>query len=99
MPQQWRTGPILAEVAYPGVLVARAVTDREKLELVLRAGNGGGRTTLAIERLVPEREYMVEGGLDDRVVAEQSTRSHQRRRKRSHRGPDKAKGLTRPHCP
>jgi hypothetical protein len=56
-----RTRPIVAEVAYPDVLVARAVTDGTNLDVVLRPGNGGGRTAIAVERLKPGR-----GVRDDR---------------------------------
>lgn len=62
-PDAWRTGPRLAEVAYPDVLVARAVTDGAGLDLVLRPGAGGGRTTIAVERLTPGRRYVVTGAL------------------------------------
>jgi hypothetical protein len=70
VPNEWTTGPILAKAAYPDVLVARAVTDGSALDLVLRPGNSGGRTTLGIERLVPERTYSVRGGVDETVTAD-----------------------------
>ena len=54
--------------AYPDVLVTRAVTDGQALDLVLRPGNGGGRTTLGIERLQPQRDYEVTGGVEDRAT-------------------------------
>ncbi len=69
VPDHWRTGPILAEAAYPDVLVARAVTDGHALELVLRPGDGGGRTTLAIERLNPGHDYTLQGALHDTTTA------------------------------
>jgi Linalool dehydratase/isomerase len=69
-PTEWRTGPILAEAAYPAVQVARAVTDGRALDLVLRPGNGGSRTTLGIERLVPGHHYTVRGALNHDVVAD-----------------------------
>jgi hypothetical protein len=40
------------------------------LDLVLRAGNGGGRTTLAIERLIPGRTWwrtLIQVDFDDRL--------------------------------
>lgn len=70
IPDVWRTGPILARAAYPDVLVARAVSDGSALDLVLRPGNGSGRTSLGIERLVPLRAYAVTGGVDDTVIAD-----------------------------
>ena len=71
IPEQWRTGPRLAEVAYPDVFVARAVSDGADLELVLRPGANGaaGRVTLGIEQLRPDVGYAVEGATSDRVVA------------------------------
>jgi hypothetical protein len=67
LPEAWRTGPRLAQAAYPDVLVARAVTDGAALDLVLRPGNGATRTTLEIERLVPGRTYTVSGAVTDHV--------------------------------
>lgn len=69
-PAAWRTGPRLAEAAYPDVLVARAVTDGRALDLVLRPGDGPVRTTLAIDRLVPGRVYDVAGAISGEVVAD-----------------------------
>lgn len=69
VPAAWRRGPILAQAAYPDVLVARAVTDGEALELILRAGGDAGRTTLAIQRLAPGREYSIDGAVDGAVTA------------------------------
>jgi hypothetical protein len=69
VPEQWKTGPVLAQAAYPDVLVTRAVTDGRVLDLVLRPGNHGGRTTLGIERLDPRRDYVVTGGLEETVTA------------------------------
>lgn len=68
-PAEWRTGPILAEAAYPDVLVAKAVTDGHALDLVLRPGAGPCRTTLRLERLVPHRDYRVSGAVDENVGA------------------------------
>jgi hypothetical protein len=68
-PEAWRSGPVLAGVAYPDVLVARAVTDGEALDLVLRPGAGPVRTVLLIERLVPHREYVVTGAARSSTIA------------------------------
>jgi hypothetical protein len=75
VPPEWKAGPILAQVAYPDVLVARAVTDGQALDLVLRPGNGGGRTVLGVERLAPRRDYMVAGGVDETVTADDEGRA------------------------
>ena len=61
---------MLAQAAYPEVLVARAVTDGTVLDLTLRPGNGGGRTVLGVERLVPQQGYFVTGAVDDTVIAD-----------------------------
>jgi len=74
-PAAWRTGPVLAEAAYPEVLVARAVTDGHALDLVLLPGKGPVRTTLAVERLVPGRTYVVSGGLETSATADDQGRA------------------------
>jgi hypothetical protein len=72
VPDAWKTGPVLADVAYPDVLVAKAVSDGSGLDLVLRPGNGPVRASLRIERLVPGRTYAVVGATSSRVVASES---------------------------
>lgn len=61
VPDAWRKGPILGRAAYPEVLVARAVTDGEALDLVLKPGRGKVSTRLGLERLVPGRNYRLTG--------------------------------------
>ena len=56
------TGPVLAEVSYPDVLVAKAFSDGERLELVLSAGGADGRQTLRLERLHPGQSYTLAPG-------------------------------------
>lgn len=68
-PPQWRTGPVLADAAYPEVQVARAVTDGHTLDLVLRPGNGLCRTTVRIARLEPGRVYHVAGAREAEFTA------------------------------
>ena len=70
VPHEWKTGPVLAQAAYPEVLVARAVTDGTVLDLALRPGSHGGRTVLGVERLMPRQDYLVTGGVDDTVTAD-----------------------------
>jgi hypothetical protein len=53
-------GPLLAEVRYPDVLVAKAFSDGADLNLVLYPGGGASRQTLRFERLLPGRAYRVE---------------------------------------
>ncbi|WP_254189761.1 hypothetical protein [Nocardia noduli] len=70
VPPGWRTGPVLADAAYPDVLVARAVTDGTGLELVLRPGRGDKRVRLAVHRLLPHRSYRVTGATEPTVSAD-----------------------------
>src|ERR1700757_4447496 len=69
IPDAWARGPILDAADYPEVLVARAVTDGEALDLVLRPGDRGGRRRLGFARLRPGVSYAVRGGVQDRLVA------------------------------
>jgi hypothetical protein len=70
---EWDTGPILDGAPYPDVLVARAVTDGHRLDLVLRPGRAeGGRYQLGISRLVPGTRYQVAGGVDGPVEADRT---------------------------
>ena len=61
------SGPILAECRYPDVLVARAVNDGVKLELVLYNGREAGAQRLRIERLAADALYDVTFGDQGRV--------------------------------
>jgi hypothetical protein len=71
-PEATLSGPILADARYPDVLVARAVSDGTKLDLVLHAGGEPGVQTLRIERLAPGRGYQVRGARTERIVADAS---------------------------
>ncbi len=75
VPDAWRTGPRLADAAYPDVLVARAVTDGEALHCVLRPGRDARRVTVEVDRLRPHRRYRTLGGLLDDVVADADGRA------------------------
>lgn len=59
LPEAWAKGPILAEASYPEVIVAHAVTDGAKLDLVLHPGAEAGPQKLGLARLVPGRGYRV----------------------------------------
>ena len=63
-------GPILADCAYPAVLVARAVSDGVGLELVLHNGLGHGRQRLRIERLTSGAVYVAHGAIEGSIVAD-----------------------------
>jgi hypothetical protein len=62
----------LAEADYPDVLVARAVSDGHRLDLVLRPGSGAVRARLGLAGLVPDRTYDLRGAIEPTVVASSS---------------------------
>lgn len=68
LPDAWKTGPILADATYPEVIVTRAVTDGNALNLVLQPGGESGRFDLGFARLKPGRDYRVRQS-DARVTA------------------------------
>jgi hypothetical protein len=71
VPDAWRTGPRLAAAPSPEVRVARAVSDGQSLELVLRHGRAGpGRRRLAVDRLDPGRAYRITGAVEAAVRAD-----------------------------
>jgi hypothetical protein len=60
-------GPLLTDVKYPDVLVAKAFSDGKGLTLVLYAGGGNDRQNLHISRLEAGRRYEVRcSGIDVR---------------------------------
>jgi hypothetical protein len=63
------SGPILEDATYPDVLVAKAFSRGDDLELVLYPGNGDGVQNLGLEHLRPDATYTVTGGVDGRLVA------------------------------
>lgn len=52
-----RPGPILTEAPYPQVLVAKAFSHGEDLELVLYPGEAAGPQRIKLERLKPQGNY------------------------------------------
>ena len=60
-PQSVFTGPILADARYPDVLVAKAFSRGDDLELVLYPGAGAGPRKIGIERLKPGAAYELRG--------------------------------------
>jgi hypothetical protein len=61
-PQSVFSGPILADAHYPDVLVAKAFSHGDDLELVLYPGAGAGLRTVGVERLKPGAGYELRGG-------------------------------------
>jgi hypothetical protein len=64
------TGPILDDVSYPDVLVARAISDGDDLRLVLRPGRENSSQILQLARLQPNRRYQVAGSTTETLVAD-----------------------------
>lgn len=62
-------GPILTGCAYPDVLVARAMSDGDSLDLVLYHGRQPGQYSITVERLKPGAAYRVRGASPEHVVA------------------------------
>ena len=58
------TGPQLAGASYPEVLVAKATSSGDDLDLVVYPGRGNGRQTLGLARLKPGSAYRVAGRSD-----------------------------------
>lgn len=65
-----RRGPMLTDASYPDVLVARAFSRGDDLDLALYPGKSPGRQSLKIERLQINRRYAVTGAATDTVVAD-----------------------------
>jgi hypothetical protein len=75
-PESVLRGPILADASYPAVLVAKAFSGGDDLDLVLHPGAAPGTQTITIERLRPGGSYELrrDGGAsplraDDRGAA------------------------------
>lgn len=62
-------GPVLETASYPDVLVARAISDGDDLELVLYPGRGDGPQSLGLARLRAGAPYSVSGASVDAITA------------------------------
>ena len=60
-PPSVATGPVLADASYPEVLVARAFSGGDDLDLVLVPGAGDGPQTITLGRLRPGGRYELRG--------------------------------------
>jgi Linalool dehydratase/isomerase len=69
-------GPLLTEARYPDVLVAKAFSDGEDLQLVLYAGRDEGVHTIGLERLRPHARYLLQSeiGIERPLVADSQGR-------------------------
>ncbi|KAF4437162.1 hypothetical protein F53441_13120 [Fusarium austroafricanum] len=67
-PENALNGPILSEVPYPGVLVAKAYShDASDLDVVLYPSADSGKFSMTVSRLRPGHKYK---GLEDAVTAD-----------------------------
>lgn len=71
-PESARRGPILTGVKYPEVLVGRAFSSGDDLELVLYPGASDGTRQIRIERLRPGASYAIRNGSEHQFVADGS---------------------------
>jgi hypothetical protein len=65
-------GPILTDAKYPDVLVARAFSNGDDLDLVLYPGANPGRQDIRVERLRPGSKYAMRNGSDHAFAADNS---------------------------
>ncbi len=69
------SGPRLAEAPYPDVLVAKARSHGDDLDLVLHPGRASGRQTLRLEQLRPGGRYAIEGAQRETLAADERGRA------------------------
>jgi len=62
-------GPVLETASYPEVLVARAVSNGDDLDLVFYPGRAEGRQVVGLARLRPGAAYAVSGAVETQIVA------------------------------
>lgn len=65
-------GPILADAKYPDVMVARAFSNGDDLDLVLYPGVQEGRQSIRVERLRPGANYLLRNGTEHSFAADSS---------------------------
>ena len=68
-------GPLLTGATYPDVLVAKAFSHGEDLDLVLYNGKAPGRQSLVIERLQPNASYRIAGATTESMTADSAGRA------------------------
>ncbi|MDO8434079.1 MAG: hypothetical protein Q7S58_16905 [Candidatus Binatus sp.] len=71
-PEAALRGPILADAKYPDVLVARAFSDGDDLDLVLYPGAESTAQQIRIERLRPGAKYVMRNGAEHPFAADNS---------------------------
>ncbi len=70
MPDAWLSGPVIEELNYPDVLVAKAVSDGQNLEAVFYPGKGAGTFGMTIGHLTPLAMYQCTGAAEERLQAD-----------------------------
>ena len=71
-PEAALRGPILSAAKYPDVLVARAFSDGDDLDLVLYPGGDAGPQEIRVERLRPGAKYGVRNRAEHSLTADSS---------------------------
>jgi hypothetical protein len=74
-PDAVRTGPMICDVRYPDVLVARAVAQDGMLDAVLYPGKRNGRHRVGLSGLAPGAVYACDGAEEPRIVADAQGRT------------------------
>lgn len=69
-PAEALRGPLLTDAAYPEVLVAKARSHGDDLDLVLYPGRTDGQHKLTVARLQADRLYAVSGATEPRIRAD-----------------------------
>ncbi|MCG8669949.1 MAG: hypothetical protein MI867_11090 [Pseudomonadales bacterium] len=71
VPKPWRDGPILETAEYPNVLVTKAVSDGQALDLKLVSGAQRKQNQLGLSQLRPNSIYRVSGAVESQIKADQ----------------------------
>jgi hypothetical protein len=74
MPEEWSNGPILEEVNYPELLVAKAVSDGKNLEAVFYPGQEAGTFNIIVAQLTPLGRYQIKGAASEEIQADSDGR-------------------------
>jgi hypothetical protein len=75
IPERWRAGPLLDQVQYPQVLVAKAVSDGRALDAVLHPGDRKGRQRVGLSQLRPGVRYRCDGCVTAELVPDAAGRA------------------------
>ena len=80
MPKAWQQGPILAQVPYPQILVYRAVSDGQALQLGLQTASHRSQPDqtyiVKLARLTPNARYKIQGNHQQEHLFTASSQGH-----------------------